>query len=107
MLGPAVDVQPAFVFPDLNILPSAPDPPTQPYHLSLGSGKLQKEHIVREFMAVETKVHNLEHINKVLIQQNKTLLLRAEGADRRCNQLEAKFETMLKAVWRHLKDKEL
>jgi len=76
-------------------LPVAPNPPTQPYQLVPG-GKLNKEAICREFVVVATKIHDLEHGIKILLEDNRRLRTEALSAqaqaELRFREMERKFE---------------
>lgn len=83
------------------VLPVAPNPPTQPYNLVPG-GKLNKEAICREFVVVETKIHDLEHNIKILHGENARLraeVLKSQAEmELRFRETEKKFEERFVAL---------
>ena len=77
------------------------NPPTQPYNLVPGR-KLNKEAICREFVVVETKIHDLEHNVKLLHGENARLragVLKFQAEmELRFRETERKFEERFVAL---------
>ena len=65
---------PVFHFPPaLPTIVAAPNPPSQPYQFNPGPGKFSKEVLVREFVAIATKIHDLEHNLRLAQEGNQKL----------------------------------
>ena len=88
-------VQPAHQLPELA---AAPDPPSQPVHIHLGTGKLNREALVRTFVVVETKIHDLAHNLRMARQENQILCNELAQTNIQIEAMMRSFDAKLAAV---------